>query len=122
MHEVSICQSIISTIENEFEPSALEQIREIHLKVGVLSCVQPLFVKQVFSMMIPETFLRQATLCIEQVEILVECETCQNQFKVENHVYTCKACGSVSTNIIEGNELLIHKIILEEPAHEKIDE
>ena len=41
MHEVSICQSIVDTLQAELEEEQFQNVREVHLKVGVLSCVEP---------------------------------------------------------------------------------
>lgn len=121
MHEVSICQSIINSLEDELEEEKLQQVREVHLKVGILSTIEPSLLKHVFTFMIVDTPLQNAVLEIDVVEVLVECEHCNNKFKVEKYKFICSNCEKPSSNIIEGNELQIHKIILEEPVYEKVN-
>lgn len=121
MHEVSICQSILKTIEEEFEKEQLENVYEIHLKAGLLSCVQPQFLEHVFKYMIADSPLKNSMLHIERTDIIAECEICRHTFKVEKYVFVCPQCGSPTSKIIEGNELLIHKILLKEPVYEKAD-
>ena len=120
MHEVSICQSIINSIETEFEEDKLEQVREVYLKVGILSCVDPGILKHVFTFMIVDTPLKDTVLQITMIDILAECEHCNKEYKVEKYRFVCPDCGKPLTNIIEGNELQVHKIILEEPVIEEI--
>ncbi len=118
MHEVSICQSIINSLETELEKEKLEYVREVYLKVGILSCIEPGILKHVFTFMIVDTPLQHASLQINMVEVLAECGQCNKKFKVEKYMFVCPDCGKPLSNIIEGNELQIHKIILEEPVYE----
>lgn len=122
MHEVSICQSILNTIESEFEKDDLEKIREIHLKVGVLSCVEPEVLKHVFTYIKADTPFENAVLKIEMIEVIAVCENCGNSFKVEKYKFVCPQCDAPVSDITEGKELLINKIILEEPAHEEVNQ
>ena len=100
----------------------LSGIREIHVKIGVLSCVQPDLLRHVFKFVKEDSPFQQAELFTELVEVLVSCEDCGQNFKVENYKFVCPTCGKPSAAIIEGNELQIHKIISEEPAHEEINQ
>lgn len=118
MHEVSICQSVINSLEEEMEEEKLEQVREIHLKVGILSCIEPDILTHVFTFMIVDTPLKNSVLKIELVDILAECEVCDKQFKVDKYKFVCPECGMPLSKIIEGNELQIHKLVLEEPVYE----
>jgi hydrogenase nickel incorporation protein HypA/HybF len=122
MHEVSVCQSILNTIEDEFNNDGLENIREIHLKVGMLSCIEPGLLKNVFKYIKVDGPFQKAELFVELVEVRAECENCGEKFKVEQYRFVCPKCESPVSNIIEGKELLIHKIISEEPSYAEINE
>ena len=49
MHEVSICESIVETLEAELEEDQFQNVREVHIKIGVLSCVDPKILSQVYT-------------------------------------------------------------------------
>jgi hydrogenase nickel incorporation protein HypA/HybF len=119
MHEVSICQTIIDSLENEFGKEELEEIREVHLRIGILSCVEPVILKHVFSMMVVESSLQLAQLETEIVDVLAFCENCNKEFKVKQYIFICADCGRPSSKILKGKELQIHKIIFEKPVYEK---
>ena len=121
MHEVSICQNIINSIENEF-PGKMGNVRKVHLKVGLLSCVEPEFLKKVYEFMTADTELKGSLLEFERTEIIAECENCYEKFKVEDHVFICPQCGEGSSNIVQGNELLVSKIIFEEYSYEEVNQ
>ncbi len=122
MHEVSICQSILKTIEAEFDNKDIANVREIHLKVGILSSIEPGLLKHVFKFIIVDSPFQHAELHIDMVDVLAACENCGQSFKVEKYKFVCPECGKPLSNLLQGNELQIHKIILEEPAYEKVNE
>jgi len=122
MHELSICQSILNTIENELDIKELENIREIHLKVGMLACIEPEILKNVFQFIKADTPFQNSELFIEVVEVSAECKNCGNTFKVEKYIFVCPLCGEPASNITEGRELLISKIISEEPSYAEVNE
>lgn len=121
MHEVSICQSILRTVEAEFATEDLEHIREIHLRVGRLSNIEPELLKHVFKFIILDGPFEKATLHIVLVDIKAACNHCGHTFKVEHYKFVCPVCESPVSNVKEGKELEINKIILEEPANEKVN-
>jgi hydrogenase nickel incorporation protein HypA/HybF len=122
MHELSICQSILNTIETELGSKDIENIREIHLKVGMHACIEPDILKNVFQFIKEDTAFHHSELFIEVVEVSAECKNCGNTFKVEKYIFVCPLCGEPASNISEGRELLISKIILEEPSYAEINE
>jgi hydrogenase nickel incorporation protein HypA/HybF len=121
MHEVSVCESILKTIEAELDKSDLKNVREIHLKIGVLSAIEPEILRHVFKYMIIDTEFEHAQLFAEQTMVTAQCENCGHIFKVEKYIFICTKCGEAVSNITEGKELLINKIILQEPVYEKVN-
>jgi len=121
MHEVSICQSILTTIEDEFDPATLQNIREVYLKVGMLSCIEPRLLVHTFDYMKAGGPFQNSQLFVDLVEVSAECKECGDVFKVEKYTFVCPQCGTPVSNITEGKELLIHKIIIEEAKHAEIN-
>ena len=122
MHEVSICQSILKTVEAELDKEQLANVREIHMKIGILSCIEPGLLKHVFKFIIVDSPFQHCSLHIDMVDIVAVCENCGHTFKVENYKFICPLCEKPASKIVEGRELLINRIILEEPAHEEINQ
>jgi hydrogenase nickel incorporation protein HypA/HybF len=114
MHEVGICQSIFNTLESELTEEELAALQEIHLKIGILSGVEPMFLKHVFSFMVKEQPFENASLHIERTDVLAACELCGTNFKVENYVFRCPRCSTPSGNVVQGKELEICKLIFHE--------
>ena len=117
MHEVSICQGIVETLKEELPEDQYKNIREVHLKVGVLSCVEPRILEHVFQYIVEDTPFQKSVLHTELVPIESECGYCKRTFRVENYRFVCPICEKPSAKIVEGNELTIYKIISEEPSY-----
>ncbi|MCU0427371.1 MAG: hydrogenase maturation nickel metallochaperone HypA [Candidatus Kapabacteria bacterium] len=110
MHEVSLVNSIFRSIELEFPKQDVERVRGIFMRVGLLSNVEPVLMQSAFAAVIEtESAFRQATLHVEVLPILVHCAECDKTSLVENYKFVC-ACGKPSNNIVQGTELLIHKV------------
>ena len=122
MHEVSICQSIVESLQAELEEEQFPNVREVHLKIGVLSCVDPKILAHVFKYVIEESGFDKCSLYTLLVDVLAACEHCNRNFKVENYRFVCPECDTPSSTIIEGNELTIYKIILEEPSYAEVNQ
>ena len=122
MHEVSICQSIVETLEAELEEDQFQNVREVHVKIGVLSCVDPKILSHVFTYIIEGSPFQKSSLHTEFVEVLAACEHCMQNFKVKEYRFVCPECDKPSSTIIEGNELTIYKIILEEKSYAEVNQ
>jgi len=46
-------------------------------------------------------------------DIIAHCHSCDKDFKVEYHRFVCE-CGTPSTDIVQGNELYISKVIFKQ--------
>ncbi len=122
MHEISICQSILKTIESELDNKDLSNVREIHLKIGILSCIEPELLKHVFKFIIADGPFQHSALHVDMVDVAAICENCGHTFRVEKYKFVCTECGKPASNVIEGNELTIYKIILEEPSYAEVNQ
>ena len=107
MHEVSICQSILNTLEQELGEDQLSAVRDIHLKIGILSTIEPEALKHVFKYIIVDTPFENAVLYVDMVDVKAVCDLCGNTFKVEKYKFICPECLNPVSNIIEGKELLL---------------
>ena len=111
MHELSLVQSIFSSLEAELPPEELERVTEVELKIGLLSNVEPILLKNAFSAY-QETNpqYKGIVLTSHTIPITIHCDTCDTESTVENYIFRCKQCGAPSNHILTGEELLIYRI------------
>ena len=113
MHEISLVRNIFRTLEEEF-PNDLDRIRAINLRVGLLSNVQPILMQNAFQAVIEdEPKYKKTTLNVEVLPILIHCDDCDMTSEVHQYRFICP-CGKPSRNVIQGEELLISSIEIEE--------
>lgn len=115
MHETSIVNSIMKTLEMEFEQEKLNKMKAIHLKVGILSNIEPRLLHNAYSayhLTHPE--YSKVGLHIESVDIKIKCDVCNHVTEVKNYRFICENCERPSKNLIQGEEMLIHKVEFED--------
>ncbi len=109
MHEIFLVRNTFQRIEEEF-PEKFERISEIHLKVGLLSNVQPILITNAFNafvMEFPQYYNTQ--LIVDTLPVIIAC-TCGAKTEVKKNRFVCKSCGNSCKNIIQGEELYINEI------------
>ena len=115
MHETSIVNSIMRTLEMEFEKEKLDKMKSIHLKVGILSNIEPRLLHNAYSAYhISHPEYSNVKLNIESTELKIQCEVCNHITQVKNYRFLCDNCERPSKNVIQGEELLIHKVEFED--------
>jgi hydrogenase nickel incorporation protein HypA/HybF len=109
MHEISLVRNIFKTLEDEF-PGEIEKVRGIHLTVGILSNVQPILMQNAFEAVLEdEPIYKNTSLYVEVLPIIIHCDECDKNIEVKDYKFVC-CCGKPSTNVVQGNELLISKV------------
>ncbi|MEM7371471.1 MAG: hydrogenase maturation nickel metallochaperone HypA [Bacteroidota bacterium] len=111
MHELSIVQSIFSTLESELSEPEMQTVSVVELKIGLLANVEPILLQNAFTAF-QETHPHYSSISLqtEMVEIRIHCPACDTDSIVENYVFQCSQCGAPSNRILSGEELLIHRI------------
>ncbi len=111
MHETSIVNSIMRTLELEFEAEKLAKLSGIYLKVGILSNIEPRLLHNAYSAFhLTNPGYPDAELHIESTELKIQCNACNHITQVKNYRFICENCGLPSKNVIQGEEMLIHKV------------
>ncbi len=111
MHEISLVRTISATLEESLSAEELRRLSAIDLRVGELSNVQPVLMQNAFSaVQEAEGKFQDVTLHVEVLPVLVECLLCTTRSEVENYKFVCTNCGRPCSNVVQGNELLIHRV------------
>lgn len=116
MHEISLVRNIFNTLEAEFSAEELQNLTAIDLKVGMLSNVEPVLMHNAFSAVTTaEEKFQGVELNVKVIPIKIHCQTCDTHSVVENYKFACSSCGQPNNNVVEGTELLIHRVHFKEP-------
>jgi hydrogenase nickel incorporation protein HypA/HybF len=112
MHEMSICQGLISQVEKIAREKGARQVHSIFLSIGPLSGVEPELLRRAFEVAQVETVARNAKLEMETGSIVVECRSCGASGEVQVNFLLCGSCGSWQVNLKQGDELLLMRLEL----------
>jgi len=113
MHELSVCQALISQVAQVARSNHAATVTDIYVDVGPLSGVEQPLMRNAFPIAAAGTVANNATLHLQAMPIRVRCEECGAESEVAANRLTCTQCGDWRTNLISGDELLLQRVVLE---------
>ena len=113
MHELAVCQDIISQVEAIALSHQAHSVEVINLQIGPLSGVEIPLLESAFSIARAGTVAEHALLNVEAIPIRVKCNSCNTESEVTQNKLLCKQCGNWQTQLISGDEMLLRQIELE---------
>lgn len=114
MHEMSICQGLMSQVEQIARDKGANRVDSIVLSIGPLAGVEPDLLNRAFEVARAETVASEAELQIETGPVVVECRDCGCNGDVVVNRLLCPSCGSWQVNLVQGDELLLLRLELSE--------
>ena len=116
MHELSVCQGLLSQVEAIAREHAANRVSLISLQIGPLSGVEPALLQQAFTLARAGSVAAEASLVIEALPVRVSCENCGRESEVAPNRLLCGHCGDYHTRLLSGDELLLMRVELDKPA------
>ncbi|GCF09972.1 hydrogenase maturation nickel metallochaperone HypA [Dictyobacter arantiisoli] len=108
MHELSIAQSIVETVEARANEYQATKVKSVHLRIGEANCIVTDSLTFCFEMLTSlEPLLSGAQLLIDTVPHRAKCDRCDSEFPVQNFIAQCPTCDEWSHHIVSGTELQI---------------
>ena len=110
MHEISLCEGILETIESEAKKQGFSHVRTVCIEVGKLSCVEPDALRFAFEAIMRSSIAEDAKLEIITLPATAWCEHCAKNIEVKSRYDECPDCGSYQLQAIGGDELKIKSL------------
>jgi hydrogenase nickel incorporation protein HypA/HybF len=121
MHELSIAMSIVEMAEEEIQKRGDVAVTAVHLKLGALSGVVKEALMSAYEMACEGSRLQGSRLVIEAVPAAILCPSCQAQRAISSvQLFCCAECGTPSGEIVQGKELEVVALEIEEWAHNPV--
>lgn len=115
MHELSIAHSILSIAERSFPPGTAGFICSVQVQVGELSSIDTGALEFAFSAIKNGTVLEKAELILDTLPGRAHCADCGHAFHLSGFGTACPSCNSFLLNIVQGKELKVLSLSVEEP-------
>lgn len=113
MHELAICQSLLTQVENIALERNAHSVTMIIIGMGPLSGVEAQLLKNAYPIASAGTVAENAELIIEDLPIRVKCNQCGSETDALPNKLVCKKCGDWHTTLISGDELMLMSVELE---------
>jgi len=115
MHELSLIEALIEELDNQSKSNEWGKILKVNLKVGAMRQVIPEVMTFAFQVATEGTFLDGAKLELDVIPIRWKCRTCGKEW-IEEKATTglCEECGSADVELLNGMELEIESLEVED--------
>jgi hydrogenase nickel incorporation protein HypA/HybF len=111
LHELSIAEAVVQIANRHADG---RRVTKVQLKVGHLRQVVPSALTFSFELVAQGTPVEGAELEMEEVPATGSCLSCGAESRLTEFPLQCRMCGSYELRIIEGEELLVESLELEE--------
>jgi hydrogenase nickel incorporation protein HypA/HybF len=112
VHELAICQSLLSEVERGVAPYGAREVIEIVVAFGSLSGIEPQLLERAFTVARCGTIADRARLRIELIPVVVRCRACATETTVAANALLCGKCGTWRVELKSGDEILLKRIEL----------
>jgi len=116
MHELSIAQSILDTIEQAL--GGKRPLLTVTLTVGPFAGVSADALNFCFTELARQQDFGAPRLIINQSPAALHCNECGGESRTENALDPCPDCGSFNRTILDGQECRLDSVEIEEDGDE----
>ena len=113
MHELSLCEGVLQSIQIAAEEEHFSRVRGVWLEIGVLSCVEPDAMRFAFDAVMKTTLAEGATLNIITIPGQGWCSHCEKQVEVIERYDACPNCQHHPLQISAGDRMQIKQLEVE---------
>ena len=113
MHELAIAEAVVDIAVRHADG---RPVRKVELRVGHLRQVVPSALEFAFQLLTTGTVLDGAELLIEDVPARGRCRVCGIETTMRQFPLQCSSCGGLDLELLEGEELLVDALELQELA------
>lgn len=117
VHELSIAHDLVSIADEAARKAGATRVTRVHLRLGALSGVVADSLQFGYGMATQGTLLDGSELEIHELPIKIYCDspTCQREIELQGtQSFRCPVCGQPAAKLVQGKELQIESIEIEE--------
>ena len=113
MHELALCQAMMSQVESIAREHRAARVTSITLGIGPLAGVETQLLHSAYPIASAGTIAEGAALLIEATPIRVQCSQCGVQSDALVNRLVCGHCGDWRTDLVSGDEMLLVSVELD---------
>jgi len=112
MHELSIAVNVVDTVVDYAKSNNAKIVHYIELDIGTLSGVVVEALDFAMTEAVKGSICENAEVKINEISAVAICNSCNNQFDVDDLYSVCPKCDSFDNRLIKGKELNLKKILV----------
>ncbi len=112
MHEISLLESVLDTLETQAKQQGFQRVKQVVLEIGALSCVEADALRFGFDVVMKNSLAEHAELVIINVTGQGVCPNCQQSVLLETLHDPCHHCGSFGVKVVQGQAMRIKELIV----------
>ncbi|MBV1790141.1 hydrogenase maturation nickel metallochaperone HypA [Marinobacterium sp. D7] len=113
MHEMSIAEGIVQTLEEQALVQGYSRVKRVWLEIGPLAAVEQESLRFCFDAVTRGTLAEQAQLEIIELPGEAWCLACAATVPITQRYDSCSRCGSYQLQVTRGDELRIKELEVE---------
>lgn len=113
MHEMSLCESILQTLEQQASVQQYHNVKTVWLEIGALAGVEIEALRFSFDLVVRGSLAEGAKLEIVTVPGLAWCLPCGRVVEVQQLYDECPLCGSHQLQVTDGHQMRIKELEVE---------
>ncbi|WP_434358770.1 hydrogenase maturation nickel metallochaperone HypA [Parasalinivibrio latis] len=113
MHEMSLCESIVQTLEQEARAQQFNRVKTVWLEIGMLAGVETDAMRFCFDVVTNGTLAAGAALEIDELPGQGWCLQCEKTVAMTARYDTCPECGGAGLMLTAGDEMRIKEVEVE---------
>ena len=123
MHELSIAYNLVEIADEAARKAGAVRVKVVYLRLGALAGVVEDALRFGFPVAAVGTLVEGAELRIEPVAVQVQCDHCAApRTLTPPYAFRCPVCGQPAVKLVQGRELQIESIEIEEAESEETEE
>ena len=115
MHELALCQALMTQVETIAREHRAQRVTAITLGMGPLSGVEAQLLQHAYPIASAGTVAEDAELSIQTTPVCVRCNSCGETSEARVNRLVCGHCGDWRTDLVSGDELLLVSVELDKP-------
>jgi len=113
MHEISLCEGILTALEENAEKQNYTKVKTVWLEIGELSGVELEAMRFGFDVVMKNSLADGAKLEIIEVPGQAWCMQCSDNVAAKQLFSACPNCGSYQLQVTAGEEMRIKELEVE---------
>jgi hydrogenase nickel incorporation protein HypA/HybF len=108
MHELSIMEGVLNMVRENAVESDIGKVNKLKLIIGKMTMLLPDSLQFCFQVLSQDELFSNAVLEIEEKDIVISCNECQQQYILEDgYSFLCPGCGASQVEFISGREMYL---------------